>query len=78
MTLDDIKIRFANAESLADVGPQLHHLIASYMTDPGASGGNWYGRGYGLSSLVVYRAAGWYVHIYRTKTMIVVSVGDRA
>lgn len=75
--MDDIKIRGATAESLADVGPRLHHLVASYMTDPGASGGHWYGSGIGYKSLVIYRCAGWWVEMWRTKTQIVVFITSK-
>lgn len=75
--MNDIKIRNATPESLAAIGPQIDGVLASYMTDPGASGGHWYGSGIGYRSVVVYRCAGWWLEVWRTKTQIVIFVAGQ-
>jgi hypothetical protein len=56
----------------------LPSLLRNYRADPGKHGGNWYGRGVGRPSLVVYSDLtgldGYVVWLRRTKTAIVVEV----
>ena len=68
---DDIKLKGFTQPEDFHLLFHLQSILKRYRTDPGDVG-NWYGRGPGRNSFVGYSVSGRWLHVYRTKTAIVV------